>query len=350
VYKEMKFLSSILIVKTSSLGDIVQALTVLDDLHFRFPTASIDWAVEASFAPILSAHPLIRRVISLPIKQRKNLWKAIKDLREEKYDLIFDLQGNCKSGAVTLLARAQIKVGYSYKSVREWPNILATHIRFDVSKQQNIRLYYLELIQKYFQKEVPQTEMGVRFKIEPSEQERIKQILSQAPKGLKMMVCPGSKWINKQIKKETLLAFLQQIHKVYHASFFLVWGDEAEKKLCEELAKELDFAFVVEKLSLPTWQNLMNEMDLVIAVDSSALHLCGTTATPSFSVFGPTQSGIFKPIGPLHFTYQGTCPYGRTFEKTCPVLRTCSTGACIREIKVAELFQAFQSQCAFLQH
>ena len=346
----MRFPTSVLIVKTSSLGDIVQSFDVLDDLRCRFPSVSIDWAVEASFAPIVAAHPLVRRVIPLDLKRRRHLWTAFKELRKEQYDLVFDLQGNCKSGAITLLARAKVKVGYSFQSVREWPNILATHVRFTISKQKNIRFYYLELIQRYFQTTGPQVSLnqtGVRFKIETEEKKKISQILSQAPAGLKIMVCPGSKWINKQMKNETLAGFLQRIEQGYGASFFLIWGGEAEQILCNEMAKQLHSAFVVEKLALPTWQNLMNEMDCVIAVDSSALHLCGTTATPSFSVFGPSASHIFKPIGRHHFTFQGVCPYGQVFEKTCPILRTCSTGACIREITVEELFRAFQNQYHF---
>lgn len=349
MYKEASFPSSILIVKTSSLGDIVQSFHVLDDLHRRFPSVAVDWAVEAPFASIVAAHPLIRRAIPLDIKRRANLWSGLNELRREIYDLVFDLQGNCKSGVVTLLARGKVKVGYDFKSVREWPNILATDVRFNVTKQKNIRQYYLELIDRYFQKASSGEMEGVRFNIGPEEKKKISQILAQVPNRLKIMVCPGSKWVNKQLKSETLTAFLQKIENQYGASFLLIWGDAVEKSLCEGLVKELKSAFVVEKLALPTWQNLMNEVDLVIAVDSSALHLCGTTSTPSFSIFGPTSSQIFKPIGQRHFAFQGACPYGRTFEKQCPILRSCPTGACIRELRAEELFQAFQNQCAFLQ-
>src|SRR5882724_4710863 len=112
MYKDPVNPASILIVKTSSLGDIIQAFNVLDDLHNRFPTASIDWAVEASFHSIVAAHPLVRRAIPLAIKRRRNLWGALRALRQDRYDLVFDLQANCKSGLITLLARGGIKVGY----------------------------------------------------------------------------------------------------------------------------------------------------------------------------------------------------------------------------------------------
>lgn len=349
MYMDAPFPSRILIVKTSSLGDIIQSFIILGDLKRRFPHALIDWAVEASLSPIVAAHPLISRAIPLDIQKRKNLFQGCRELRKEKYDLIFDLQANCKSGIITMLARGKVKVGYGLKSVREWPNILATNIRFEVSKQQNIRLFYLELIERYFQSSFSREEEGVRFKINAEEQKKIVQILTPLPAGPKIMVCPSSKWANKQLNKATWASFLQKVENYCKCSFLLVWGDELEQTLCRDLAVQLKKAIVIEKLPLSTWQNLMNELDLVIAVDSSALHLCATTRTPSFSVFGPTSPNIFKPIGERHFAIQGTCPYGRTFEKQCPVLRSCPTGACIKDLKTESLFQAFQNQCAFLR-
>lgn len=349
MYSEQTFPSTILIVKTSSLGDIIQSFIVLDDLKRRFPAVKIDWAVEAPFAQIVSAHPLINRAIPLDIKRKKNLWAALKALRKEKYDLVFDLQANCKSGVVTSLSRAKMKVGYGYKSVREWPNILATKRRFDISKQQNIRLFYLELIERFFESSQSREIEGVRFKIEKKEQTKIENLLKQIPDKPRIMICPGSRWVNKQLKNSTWIHFLKKVEAFCGASFLLIWGDEIEEKQCYEIAADLKRAYVCQKLPLPTWQNLMNEVDLVIAVDSSALHLCSTTPTPSFSIFGPTSPNIFKPIGVRHFAMQGACPYGRSFEKQCPVLRSCPTGACIREITAEVLFQAFQSRYAFLQ-
>ncbi len=338
MYKESAFPSRILIVKTSSLGDIIQSFSVLDDLKRRFPNVMIDWAVEAVFSQIVAAHPLVRKPISLDIKGRKNLFSALKQLRREKYDLVFDLQGNCKSGLITLLSRGKVKVGYALQSVREWPNILATNVRFNISKDQNIRSFYLELVEKYFCSPALETE-GVRFHISDEERKLVSKIISQLCTGVKVMVCPHSKWSNKQLKINTLIALLQKIEREYEASFLLIWGERNEKDLCERLAANVAKASIVDRLSIPVWQNLMSEVDLVMAVDSSALHLCATTKTPSFSIFGPTTLEIFKPIGQRHFAVQGSCPYGETFVKQCPFLRSCATGACMKDLKAEELFE-----------
>lgn len=338
--------ASILIVKTSSLGDIIQAFYVLEHLHFLADGASIDWVVDPAFYSLVKAHPMVRRAVCCDIK--KNFFEGVRALRKEKYDLLFDLQGNCKSGIISFLARAKMKVGYGFRSAREWPSAFASHLRFDVARNQNIRTFYLKLIESYFSKESKAFNEGVKFSISEEEKVKVRRVLSAAL-GLKIMVCPGSMWANKRLALETWILFLQKIEETKSATFFLVWGNLQEKAEVEQIAAKLKQRVVVERLEIPSWQNLMGEMDLVLAVDSGALHLCATTKSPSFSIFGSTQPEVFKPLGPAHFHIQGTCPYGKTFEKQCPVLRSCSTGACMKNISAEELFQAFQNQCGFLQ-
>lgn len=342
MYKTIPNPASILIIKTSSLGDIIQTFNVLSDLKSRFPDVMIDWAVEAAYYSLVAAHPLVRHAIPLHFRQKGSFFSSLRALRKERYDVVFDFQGNCKSGFFTLFARGALKIGYGLQSVREWPNVLATHLRFNVSRHQNIRFFYLGLLESVFGK-VPLSSVDpIRLRIDPTEQEKLVQLLRPFPDTFRIMVCPGSKWVNKQLSLPTLKGFLQKIEQTYKdASFFLVGGTEEERTHCRALAEELSCAALLDRLSLPLWQNLMEEMDLVVAVDSSALHLCGTTSTPSFSVFGPTSAAVFKPIGSRHHALQGACPYQRSFAKQCSQLRRCPTGGCIRHLAAEPLFTEF---------
>ena len=335
---------SILIVKTSSLGDVVQSFPVLQYLKERFPEVSIDWAISKELEGLVSSHPHIRKVIPIDFQSFRSLASAISSMRKITYDVLFDLQGNCKSGLITLLALAKKKVGFGLGSAREWPNIFATNHRFIISRRQNIRLFNLELVQLFFKDHQPFTIREDLLNLQEGDQARIEGILAKGClKTVRIMVCPGSKWINKQLPVDTWKQFLLKISSYLNASFFFMWGSESEKKECEELCAALNGKNVlVDKLPLAVWQNLMNEMNLVLAVDSSALHFCGTTKTPSFSIFGPTSLKVFKPVGQKHLGIQGTCPYKQSFEKQCPLLRKCLTGACIRELDENVLFEAFQ--------
>ena len=347
----MQCMQSILIVKTSAIGDVIQTFPVLHYLRARFPEAEIDWVAERSIVPLLKAHPLLSQVIPIdtrrwrkePFSQETRLaFSQFKgQLRKKRYDVLFDLQGNAKSAVVTLCANANTKVGYSWRSVREKCNLFATNQRIYVPSDGNIRSKYLRLVQSYYGDEKPFEFHGVRLLLNEEEQKRLEATSVHVPT---LMVCFGSKWQNKQLDPTSWLQFLTRLSQERPISFLFIYGDEREKAQAEEFASHFpDRSQVVGELSLPLWQALMWKVEAVLAVDSAALHLCGTTATPSFSVFGPSLSTIYKPLEERHASFQGTCPYGLTFPQRCPKLRTCKTGACIRSLNGDVLFDAFQN-------
>ena len=93
----------ILLVKLSSLGDVVHTLPVVQDIRAALPDAQIDWAVEKSFAPLLALNPNLHRIIPCEIRRwrksplaalTRQQWNAFKaDLRQTAYDAVIDLQG-----------------------------------------------------------------------------------------------------------------------------------------------------------------------------------------------------------------------------------------------------------------
>lgn len=119
---------SILLVKTSSLGDVVHNLPVASDIRARFPGARIDWVVEEAFADIPRLHPGVRRVIPVAVRRwRRNLlaaatWGELREyrtaVRSEHYDLVLDTQGLIKSALLTRQARGRC-AGYAAEAARE---------------------------------------------------------------------------------------------------------------------------------------------------------------------------------------------------------------------------------------
>lgn len=118
----------ILLVKTSSLGDVIHNLPVVSDIRRHFPQATIDWCVENVFAAIPRLHPDVDRVIPVAIRRwRKSLlrpttWREIaasrQALRAHAYDLVIDTQGLIKSGLCTIQVRGP-RAGYSFDAARE---------------------------------------------------------------------------------------------------------------------------------------------------------------------------------------------------------------------------------------
>lgn len=331
----MKFL----ILKTSALGDILHAWPALNFLRQKFPHSKIDWVVERGCASLLTRHPDIDYVFPVDTRQwRKGknligLKQFFREVRRREYDFVFDLQGNCKSAFLLALTRGKQKVGFGWKSAPEWPNCLFTSLKITPPKGENIRDDYLAVVSQALRLPAkgfkPHTPL---LQLELEEEKKVTGLFESLPSQRKILVAPGSAWKNKQLSIEQLLSFL---HKQEEAFFLFSWGGEDEKRLVEELHKEFPgTSRVLEHFSLPSLQHVMSRVDLVVAMDSLPLHLAGTTATPTHSFFGPTLPGKYLPLGPQHTFRQGRCPYQITFEKRCPNLRSCESGACIKNIEV----------------
>lgn len=344
----------ILIIKTSSLGDIIQTFPVLEYLRKRFPIAKIDWVVEHQFAELVEAHPAVNDVYHFHSKSwRKKLFNRThiremmafnKNLRREAYDVAFDFQGNTKSSLVTWQVKSTWKVGFNWRTVSEWPNLLVTNLKYSPPPEVNVRDENLYLVKSFLNDMRTYPSEGVLLKIAPEQRLFIDQALQFFPDGhkAKVMVCPGSAWPNKQMSHDGLRNFLLQVQTQMQCAFYFIWGNQEEYQFVKNLENAIPYSTVLDKMPLAVLQNLMARMNLVVAMDSLPLHLAGTTDTPTFSIFGSSLAEKYKPAGSNHYSYQGKCPFKQDFDRRCTVLRTCPSGACIRSLNGNEVYQAFQ--------
>ncbi|RAD03791.1 glycosyltransferase family 9 protein, partial [Burkholderia multivorans] len=121
-------MNRILIVKVTSLGDVVQTLPVVADIHRAFPGVTVDWAVDESCAEVVRWHPGVSTVLCAPLRRFKKLRNAgdlkaitasIGALRAHRYDAVIDLHGVYKSAIIAALARAARRVGYQTQDLGE---------------------------------------------------------------------------------------------------------------------------------------------------------------------------------------------------------------------------------------
>lgn len=349
-------MKKVLIVKSSSLGDIIHAFPVVAFLRQEFAQVKIDWLVEKSFAEIVRAHPGVDRVIEMDTKGwRKKIWHPRiwsellafrRSLQETYYDLVIDLQGNTKSAVPTFFAYAKAKVGFGYKMIHEWPNLLVTTHRYNPPFYLNVRDENLFLVQHFFERYTAVKEEKLVLRLNQMQQKLFDEVLAKIedPKGQKILICPGSAWRNKRLSYEALENFLGKLLENQDVSIILAWGTAEELEMVTRLNQKLgEKTAILERMPLPVLQNLMGKMDLVIAMDSLPLHLAGTVGVKTFSVFGASSAEKYKPLGFSHYTIQGPCPYGISFERRCPKLRSCPTGLCIQGMNGENLFEKFKT-------
>jgi heptosyltransferase-1 len=126
----------VLIIKTSSLGDIIHALPVLDFLHKASPGIQIDWVVDANFKELLEGNPLLCKLHifntgkwkkqPLATQTRLEVAELWHELRRGGYDIVFDIQGNLKSGLIGLASGVRKRVGFPVERLQEKINAWCT--------------------------------------------------------------------------------------------------------------------------------------------------------------------------------------------------------------------------------
>jgi len=339
----------VLIVKTSSFGDVVQTFPVVEYLKSR-GVDHIGWVVEKDIAPLVRAHPLVDTVFEIDSRGIRNLfswpsffreWKRQKKiLRSQEWDLLFDLQGNCKSGLVTRAIRAKKKIGYSLKSAPEPLNALFTNCRFQPPEQLAVRDEYLWFAQHYFEDNEPFLSRGIQLDLFSEQEGDLLDELIRWPEERKIwFVSPGSKWPTKRLSSEVWHQVLQLASDHWNPYFIFLAGTSYELQVVNVLAGKFPgSSHLLYKPDPAFLQRLIDKADAVISTDSFVLHLAGTTSTPTFGIFGPSKAWRYAPQGTQHSWYQGSCPYDITFSTRCSKLRVCPSPSCLKDVDSVQMF------------
>ncbi|MCH9612532.1 MAG: Lipopolysaccharide heptosyltransferase 1 [Chlamydiia bacterium] len=340
----------ILLVKLSSLGDIIQTFDASRALVESFPNCRLDWAVEKSYLPLIQSLPWVDRAIPFSFgalkKNRYLRWGEVvcqlKELRKVGYDRVYDLQGNSKSGLVTWMAKSRYKVGLGANSVAETPNRLVTNHQYEFPESGGMPARYRAIVERDVGKQVV-LKGGMRLAL--SAKERLEHAELQRGRVGHLMVCPGSRWENKKLSIDQWKGLLAGVE----VRLMFIWGSQTEKAEAEALSRMFPGSCVVGGLSLPLWQNVMRDQIGVVCVDSAALHLAAASQVATFSIFGASNPQFYAPLGERHAHFFGDCPFGKQFGKRCGILRTCESGGCMKEICPSALKQSFTRWCASLR-
>ena len=279
------------IVKLSAMGDIIQAMVVLQFIKKYNEAIEIDWIVDEAYEGLLQQNEDICNVHIVKLKKaRKNksiflLFSELLRLRKlNKYDMIIYMQGLIKSSIVAKFIPSSLIVGFDKKSAREGLSSLLYDNSFKIDYSKNVILRNVNLIENalelsiskenlYFKK--PFLFPGIQY-----------NLISRSSFKKNILLIPGSSSLSKcyPIKKYTDLTNLLD------ANFLVIWGNADEKKMGERIKKQshnLDIT-ICDKLSLENLISVVSQMDLIIGPDSGPTHMAWALNIPSIMLFGPT--------------------------------------------------------------
>ena len=287
----------ILIVRVSSLGDVVHNMPVIADILRRYPEAQIDWLVEESFIELVQLVHGVRRAIPFSLRRwRKRLfsldnWREIGAFRHalaaEKYDLVIDCQGLIKTawvaswarGPLTGLANRTDGAGY------EWPVRFFYDRRVPIAPRTHVVERTRQLVAAALGEPAPQPTDAIDFGLDTRQAAQALSALGlNLPVPYVVFVHATSR-ADKQWPDAAWIELGQALVR-RGVSLVLPWGSDAERETSERLAREFGAAAVVPpKLSLPAVVGLIDGAAATVGVDTGLVHIAAALKRPTVELY-----------------------------------------------------------------
>ncbi|MDR1871403.1 MAG: lipopolysaccharide heptosyltransferase II [Deltaproteobacteria bacterium] len=332
--------NNILIIKMSSLGDVIHALPSLAALRALYPKAQIHWVVEADLAPLLPGPPFLDKIIVFPRAELKisspiRFFRALNGLRrqlkEVRYDLSIDFQALAKSSLVAFLAGAQKKL--AYWETREGSFLVSKGVKGPNANDHVIQRY-LDVI-RYLGPVAPKLTFPLPdFTREKTSLNKTLKIMgSNSPR---VIFCPGASWPTKLWPPENYAALAGLLAKEGYS--LVLAGGPLESALAlriKALAPRAPIVDLTGQTDLRGLMALATLGQLIIGSDSGPTHVAAATGRPTISLYGPNNPQRTGVWGPLAHNILSPAPCAPCFKKDCP-----KDFICMERLTVETVFAA----------
>ncbi len=327
-----KGLRRILVVKLSALGDVAHALPVVDYLRKAAPESTVDWVVDRRFAPLLEGNPALNRVIPLDLKAWKRKWTtgdarreagdAVRTLRNGRYDVAFDIQGNAKSGVVTRLSGAPLRYGFDRDGVREAPNLLFTNRKVALRPEdRHVSQKYLRVVAAPFGGRFDLAALATGIETGPAHGEFATRTVQELVPGLTpiVVVHPGTTWATKRMDPSFWAGAVRALRRtVPRLGVLLSWGSAEERGEAARIREEAgDGVELLPRCTLKELAALVRRCGYLMAPDTGPLHIAAAVGARTVSVFRVTDGERNAPYGPNHRFVQAPMPCTACLRKRC---------------------------------
>ena len=310
----------ILIVKPSSLGDVVHSLPFLNSIKTCFPKAEIHWIIAKGLEGLLECHPMVDKLIII----NKDMWKKLsrstatikevrnllKDIRNERYDLVVDLQGLLRSGVITMATRAPVRIGFS--EAREGSRLFY-NFRVKGGREIHAVERYMKIAGALG---CDEKNILFPFSLCNSEVNNVEGIRIETE--AYAVIVPGARWNTKIWSAENFgrIASLLPIRSIVIGSR----GDAliAEKVVQASGGKAISLA---GRTSLKELIEVMRHAKFVVSNDSGPMHIAAGFHVPVVAIFGPTSPVRTGPYGTSNRVVESDAECAPCFRKKCKDMR-----------------------------
>jgi heptosyltransferase-1 len=333
----------VMVIKTSSLGDVIHTLPALTDATTALPGIRFDWVVEEAFAGIPALHPAVERVIPVALRRwRKTPWRAWRSgewsrfrqaLAEHQYDRVIDAQGLLKSAYVTHLTKGP-SYGLDRHSAREPLAACFYAHPQTVPKGQHA----IERTRQLFARVLGYSleALPLQYGLDP---ERLPHPPYPSPY---LLFLHGTTWHSKHYPDSHWLRLAALVGEAGYR-ILLPWGNVQERKRANWLAGLQATTQVLPALELGQLAGVLAHAAGVVGVDTGLVHLASALERPGVFLYGPTDVTLTGVAGEAQRILQAELECVPCLKRQCP-RRDSPNGeaVCLQQITPEQVFRTLQ--------
>ena len=341
----MQEIKKILIVKLSSIGDVVHSLPFLEVIKKKFPHAQIDWLVEEAVSSVLKGHPSLSRIIISRRKTwQKNLlrvsrWFSIlteslhllREVREYRYDLVIDLQGLFRSGVMVGLSRGERKIGMI--GAREGGGWFINEEPVPVDYTQHAVDRYLQ-VAEYLGCDMASWKGHIP--VQDVDKGKINTLIGNEGygKGPIVVINPMARWETKLWQAESFAALADRLCDELSCRIIFT-GSRWDRTIIEEISGRMKERTInlAGRTSLKELAYLYTVCNVLVTTDTGPMHIAAAMGCPVIALFGPTDPLRTGPYGLGHQVIRSDIACSPCFRKKCEYM------TCMKQITVERCFE-----------
>lgn len=332
----------ILIIRLSSIGDVLLTTPLIRALKTRFPDSKIDFVIKEKFKELVLYHPYLNTIYTYQKKESQNSLKEIKRrIKAQKYDIIFDIHKNFRS----LYLRSGSRAGKIFKFkkfiLKRW---LFVHFKIDLYKK------IIPVCQRYIDSGkklgLEYDEQGPDIFIPDSIRDRIDQQWDRtlnSKDDLIIGIAPGASLKTKRWHVEGFRTVIDNLLETFPQARILLFGDKNDQEITAQLMSDGNHRIfdMAGKYTLPETAALMDYCDLIISNDSGLMHLASALKKKVVAIFGSTTEHLgFFPCNKEAIVIQNNTlkcrPCSHVGRRECPKKHF----KCMLDIPAADVLKA----------
>jgi heptosyltransferase-1 len=276
----------ILVVRLSSLGDIVHSLPGVAALRDAVPDAQIDWLVARNWAPILEGCAAANRLVLFDQAPASGIISKVRELRRERYDVAVDFQGLYKSASLTLFSGASRRVGFDRLSAREPGASIFYNDRVRAGGphrvQKNLSLAERMGAPRGAEPQFP-------FRVSVAAAESVRERLASVGIENYWVALPGGGWAGKLWPAERYGELCREVEKRFGLRGLLIGGAGEEKLAAAAISVAASATPIRFPTALAELMAVLARARFVVGGDTGPLHLAAALGIPVVGLYGPTD-------------------------------------------------------------